>query len=137
VAADHKVFILTDNSLFEGLYYKGHLTSRELSNIVFRLYKAQRAGGFILHVLHISGKRMKATGVDGLSSGDHTEGIMAGDDPMSFLPFHLGWRSDCKEGWESGFKAGGGTANGVRAPVNAVIGAASHWWRLTTTTCSS
>ncbi len=87
--ADHEVFVLTDNSAFEGFYYKGNLTSRELSNIVFQLYKAQRAGGFILHVLHISGKRMKATGVDGLSRGDHTEGMMAGEDPMSFLPFHI------------------------------------------------
>jgi hypothetical protein len=26
----------------------------------------------ILHVLHIAGKRMKASGVDGLSQGDHT-----------------------------------------------------------------
>ena len=88
--ADHEVFVLTDNSAFEGAYYKGHSTSKELSDIVFRLYKAQRGGGFILHLLHISGKRMKATGVDGLSRGDHTEGMMAGDDPMSFLPFHQG-----------------------------------------------
>ena len=88
--SDHEVFVLTDNSAFEGSYYKGHSTSKELSDIVFRLYKAQRTGGFILHVLHISGKRMKATGVDGLSRGDHTEGMMAGEDPMSFLPFHLG-----------------------------------------------
>jgi hypothetical protein len=88
--ADHEVFILTDNSAFKGLYYKEHLTSKELSDIVFQLYKAQLAGGFILHVLHISGKRMKATGVDGLFRGDHTEGMMVGDNPMSFLPFHLG-----------------------------------------------
>ena len=88
--ADHEVFVLTDNSAFEGAYYKGHSTSKDLSDIVFRLYKAQRDGGMILHVLHISGKRMKATGMDGLSRGDHTEGMMSGDDPMSFLPFHLG-----------------------------------------------
>jgi hypothetical protein len=81
---------LTDNSAFEGSYYKGHSSSKELSDIVFWLYKAQRDGGLILHVLHISGKRMKATGVDGLSRGDHTEGMMSGDDPMLFLPFHLG-----------------------------------------------
>jgi hypothetical protein len=87
--ADHEVFVLTDNSAFEGAYYKGHLTSKDLSDIVFRLYKAQRDGGMILHVLHISGKRMKATGVDGLSRGDHTEGMMSGDDPMSFLPCHM------------------------------------------------
>ena len=88
VLADHEVFVLTDNLAFEGSYYKGHLTSRELSDIVFHLYRAQRAGGFILHVLHISGKRMKATGVYGLSRGNHTEGMMAGEDPLSFLPFH-------------------------------------------------
>ena len=66
------------------------MTSRELSDIVFHLYRAQRAGGFILHVLHISGKRMKATGVYGLSRGNHTEGMMASKDPLSFLPFHQG-----------------------------------------------
>jgi len=88
--ADHEVFVLTDNSAFEGAYYKGHSVSKELSDIVFRLYKTQCDGGFILHLLHILSKRMKATGVDGLSRGDHNEGMMAGEDPMSFLPFHLG-----------------------------------------------
>ena len=88
--ADHEVFVLTDNSAFEGAYYKGHSVSKELGDIVFCLYKTQRDGGFILHLLHILGKRMKATGVDGLSRGDHTEGMMAGENPMSFLPFHLG-----------------------------------------------
>ena len=31
-----------------------------------------------------------ATGGDRLSKGDHNKGIMAGKDPMSFLPFQLG-----------------------------------------------
>jgi hypothetical protein len=88
--ADHKVFILTNNSAFEGSYYKGHSTSKELSDIVFCFYKVQQDDGFILHVLHISGERMKATGEDGLSREDHTKGMMSGGDPMSFLPFHLG-----------------------------------------------
>ena len=35
--ADHGVFILIDNSAFEGSYYQGHSTSRELSDIVFHL----------------------------------------------------------------------------------------------------
>ena len=61
-----------------------------MSDIVFRLLKTERDGGFILQVLHISGKRMKATGVDGLSRGDLTEGVLAGVDPFSFLPFNLG-----------------------------------------------
>ena len=33
----HEVFVLTDNSAFEGAYYKGHSTSKELSDIVSRL----------------------------------------------------------------------------------------------------
>jgi hypothetical protein len=72
------LFVMTDNTLFKGAYYKGHSPSEKLNDIVFRLHKAVRDGGFILHVLHISGKRMKATGVDGLSRGDLTEGMLAG-----------------------------------------------------------
>ena len=87
---NHEVFLITDNSAFEGAYYKGHSPSRELSDIVFRVHKAQRDGGFVLHVIHISGKRMKASGVDGLSRGDLTEGMMAGRDPLSFIPFNQG-----------------------------------------------
>ena len=86
--ADHEVFVMTDNTAFEGAYYKGHSPSAKMNNIVFRLHKAKRDGGFILHVLHISGKRMKAKGVDGLSRGDLTEGMLAGADPFSFLPFN-------------------------------------------------
>ena len=86
----HEIFVFTDNSAFEGCYYKGHSTSEELSDIVFRLHKAERDGGFILHVLHISVKRMKASGVDGLSRGDLTEGMMAGEDPLSFIPLNRG-----------------------------------------------
>ena len=77
---------MTDNMAFEGAYYKGLSPSAKLNDIVFRLHKAKRDGGFILHVLHISGKRMKATGVDGLSRGDLTKGMLTGVDPFSFLP---------------------------------------------------
>jgi hypothetical protein len=87
---NHKVFLITDNSAFKGAYYKGLSHSRELLDIVFRIHKAERDGGFVLHVIHISGKRMKASGVNGLSRGDMTEGMMAGCDPLSFIPFDRG-----------------------------------------------
>ncbi len=122
---------------FEGSYYKGHLTSRELSNIVFCLYKAQRVGGFILHVLHILGKRMKATGVDGLSRGDHTEGMMAGEDPMSFLPFHLGADTWSQGRVGKGSAVGGGQATGLRAWNKNETGVGSLCRRSTKTTCLS
>ena len=76
---NHKVFLITDNLTFEGAFYKGHSPTRELSDIVFRVHKAQRDGGFVLHIIHISGKWMKASGVDGLSK-----------DPLPFIPFNHG-----------------------------------------------
>ncbi len=65
---NHKVYLITDNSFFEGAYYKGqHSPTRHLSEIVFHVHKEECDGGFILHViLHILGKRMKASGVNGL-----------------------------------------------------------------------
>jgi hypothetical protein len=87
---DHEVFLITDNSFFKGAYYKEHSPTRHLSEIVFRIHKAERDGGFILHINHILGKCMKASGVDGLLRGDLTEGMMGGHDPFSFIPFHKG-----------------------------------------------
>jgi hypothetical protein len=87
---EHELFVMTDSTALEGAYYKGHSPSEKLNDIVFRLHKAERDGGFILHVIPISGKRMKATGVDGLSRGDLSEGILAGIDPFSYLPFNQG-----------------------------------------------
>jgi hypothetical protein len=87
---NHEVFLITDNLAFESAYYKGHLHSRELSDIVFRVHKVERDGRFVLHVIHILGKQMKALGVDGLSRGNLTKGMMAGQDPFSFVPFNKG-----------------------------------------------
>jgi hypothetical protein len=81
---------MTDNTAFEGAYYKGHSLSEKLNDKVFRLHKTKRDGGFILHVIHIAGKRMKATGVDGLSRWDLSKGILAGVNLFSHLPFNLG-----------------------------------------------
>ncbi len=87
---NHEIFLITDNLAFEGAFYKGHSPSRELLDIVFQVHKAQRDGAFMLHVIHISRKRMKASGVDGLSRGDLTEGMMAGKEPLLFIPFNRG-----------------------------------------------
>ena len=35
--AGHKIFMFTDNMVFEACYYKGHLESEKLSDIIFRL----------------------------------------------------------------------------------------------------
>ena len=85
-----EVFLFTDNLVFESTYYKGYSQSRKLSGIILRLHKLQREEGLILHVVHIAGTRMKDWGVDGLSRGDLLDGMMAGKDPLSFIPLNKG-----------------------------------------------
>ncbi len=38
-----------------------------------------------IHVIHISGKRMIAQGTDGCSRGSLMEGVMAGEDMLTFV----------------------------------------------------
>ena len=67
----------------------------------------------ILHVIHVSGKRMIASGVDGLSRGDHSSGVMQGKTLESFVPLHLTalerspsllpWLEDILEGHQANF----------------------------------
>ena len=80
------IFMFTDNLVFEACDYKGHAASEKLSDIIFRSHKAERAGDFKLRVIHVAGTRMKSWGIDGLSRGDLMEGMMAGKDPLSFIP---------------------------------------------------
>jgi hypothetical protein len=88
--SDREVFIFTDNIVFEGTFYKGHSASPKLNEIILRLRMAERTSGCILHVIHVAGTRMKRSGIDGLSRGDFLEGIMAGQDPLSFIPLNEG-----------------------------------------------
>ena len=67
MAEGAEVFLITDNAVFEGTYYKGYSVSKKLSGIILRLHEAAQRGGLILHVFHVAGTRMKECGVDGLS----------------------------------------------------------------------
>jgi hypothetical protein len=89
ILQDCEVFLFTDNSTAEGAYYKGNSPSRKLFELVLQLRKVAMSAGLILHVLHVSGKRMIAQGTDGLSRGDHTEGVMQGRAMIEFIPLHL------------------------------------------------
>jgi hypothetical protein len=86
---DCEIFLFTDNSTAEGAYYKGNSPSRKLFELVLDLRKLAMDAGLILHVIHVSGKRMIAQGTDGLSRGDHTEGVMQGRSMTEFIPLHL------------------------------------------------
>ena len=84
------MFLFTDNSTFEFTYYKGYSMSWKLSAIILKLYQAIHDGDLILHVIHVAGTCMKTWGVDGLSRGELLEGMMSGEDPLSFIPMAKG-----------------------------------------------
>lgn len=85
--ADKEIFIFTDNSTFEGTFYKGHSTSEKICDVILRIRLVQQRSSCILHVIHVAGTRMKEAGIDGLSRGDLMEGMLkSGEAPWRFLP---------------------------------------------------
>jgi hypothetical protein len=82
---DTEVFLFTDSSTTESAYYKGSSSSRKLHGLVLKLHKLQLAFRIIVHLIHVSGKRMIAQGTDGCSRGVLMEGVMAGHDMLSFV----------------------------------------------------
>ena len=89
ILKDCELFLFTDNFVADCAYYKGSSSSRFLFLLVLRLRKIQMAGDMIIHLIHISGKRMIASGIDGLSRGVCNEGVMRGVPMLKFLPLHL------------------------------------------------
>ena len=85
---ESEVFMFTDNSTTEAAFWKGNSHSRKLCGLVLRLRQLEMRSGMILHVVHVSGKRMIAQGTDGLSRGDHFTGVMRGEAMEAFAPLH-------------------------------------------------
>jgi hypothetical protein len=47
------------------------------------------SGALTLHVIHEASTRMIAEGTNSLSCGDLSEGVMKGENVLSFVPLHL------------------------------------------------
>ena len=101
------MFLFIDNSTIGSTYYQGYSTSWKLLGIIWRLYQAIRDEALILHVIHVVGAQMKAWRVDGLPGGDLLEGMMAGEDPLSFVPLAREQMKGPIEGLGSGLGASG------------------------------
>jgi len=89
---DCELFIYTDNSTAEAAFYKGNSDSRALFDLVVRLRWLYMTSGLQLHVSHTAGTRMIASGIDGLSRGNASEGLMLQPSATafgSFVPLHL------------------------------------------------
>jgi hypothetical protein len=84
-----EVFLFTDNSTAESVYWKGNSSSETLFDLMHRLRKLEMTGGLILHVIHVAGTRMMEEGADGSSRGDHATGVMSGKSVLQFVPLHI------------------------------------------------
>lgn len=83
-----EVWVFTDNSCAEKTFYKGQSSSRLLHAMVVELRRLEMEGAVIIHFVWFSGKRMIAQGTDGLSRGDFTSGVMAGEDFLKYIPLN-------------------------------------------------
>ena len=83
------VYFFTDNSTVESAIYRGTSKSRKLLGLVIRVKVLEAKYSIQLHVCHVAGTRMIAEGGDGVSRGLLNEGVMAGEDILSFIPLHL------------------------------------------------
>jgi hypothetical protein len=74
-----EVFLFTDNTTAEPVYYKGNPVSKALFELLLRLHNLEMTGDLVLHVVHVAGTRMQGEGMDGASRGKFTTRVMAGD----------------------------------------------------------
>jgi hypothetical protein len=83
-----EVFLFTDNSTAEAVYYKGNSSSRTLFELMLRLRELEMRGDLKLHVIHVAGTRMQDEGADGSSRGDQSSGVMNGTHILKYVPLH-------------------------------------------------
>jgi hypothetical protein len=92
------LFLFTDNETAEAAFHKGSSSSKPLFELVLRLCLLQLHHDFFLHVIHVSGTRMKQQKTDGLSRGCLANGILLLImDMLNFIPLHLS-ALDCEPG---------------------------------------
>ena len=84
-----EVFLFTDNSTSEAAFYNGSSKSEKLFDLVLRTKKLEMHRQTKVHIIHVSGERMKVQGSDGLSRGNLNVGVMAGKRMLEFVPIHL------------------------------------------------
>jgi hypothetical protein len=84
-----EVWIFTDNTTAEGVFWRGHSPSRKLNELALRLRVLEMHGDIRINMIHVPGSRMIAQGTNGLSRGDLTEGVMAGDNMTRHFPLRF------------------------------------------------
>lgn len=85
-----ELWAFTDNAVWSAVWNKGMSSARHLFDLVVSLKLECRDHEVWLHVCHISGNRMIATGIDGWSRGNQDAGVSLGYDIRQFVPLNLG-----------------------------------------------
>ena len=81
-----EIWQATDNAVWCAVCNKGMSSVRHLFDLLVKIKVLCYEHEVFYHCFHISGDRMIATGVDGLSRGDKEAGITLGFDLRDFLP---------------------------------------------------
>ena len=81
-----EAWVGTDNSTWSAVCTKGMSSVRHLFYLWVEINRLAFEHNVFLHCFHISGARMIATGIDGLSRGDRDAGITLGYDLRDFVP---------------------------------------------------
>mmetsp|Transcript_5950 Transcript_5950/g.13021 ORF Transcript_5950/g.13021 Transcript_5950/m.13021 type:complete len:1140 (-) Transcript_5950:4782-8201(-) len=79
----------TDNAVWSAVWNKGMSTARALFYLMVDIKQAAYDHSCFVICFHISGNRMIATGIDGLSRGDTDAGTSLGFDIRLFLPLNI------------------------------------------------
>jgi hypothetical protein len=82
---DCELFMFTDNSTAESCFYWGSSKSTQLHALVLELRVLEITYGMMIHVIHVSGTRMIAQGMNGCLRGSLMEGVMTGQSMLSFV----------------------------------------------------
>jgi hypothetical protein len=85
-----ELFLFTDNFVTEMVWHKGTAQSRLLHGLVQRLRKLEIEGRLFINLVWVAGTRMIEQGTDGLSTGNLSNGILAGGKFLDYVPLNKG-----------------------------------------------
>eukprot|EP00956_Cyclotella_meneghiniana_P045803 scaffold385510_cov63-Cyclotella_meneghiniana.AAC.1 len=85
-----EVWQATDNAVWSAVCNKGMSSVRHLFDLLVDIKVLCHQHQVFYNCFHISGERMIATGIDGMSRGDKDSGIALGYDLRDFLPLDMG-----------------------------------------------
>jgi hypothetical protein len=88
IARGTEIFIFTDDFVTLQCFFKGTSNSPLLFELVLRLRTPEMKGDLLIHLIWVAGTRMIEQGTDGLSRGDLSNGVMAGDTIVLHVPLN-------------------------------------------------